>query len=51
MQFVFLTGSTDIDDLILNVTGGMVAYWVFQISAVKETISMFTFGVFGGEHR
>ena len=51
MQFVFLTGSTDIDDLILNVTGGMVAYWVFQISAVKETISMFTFGLFGGEHR
>ena len=49
LQFVFLTGSTDIDDLILNVAGGMTAYLILQISAVKEIISRFTFGLFGGE--
>ncbi len=30
LQFVFLTGSCDVDDLLLNVAGGMTAYLIWN---------------------
>lgn len=45
LQFLFLTGSSDIDDVILNVTGAMCFYLVLRIKKVSRVISKFTFGV------
>ncbi|MGN0492408.1 MAG: VanZ family protein [Acutalibacteraceae bacterium] len=45
LQFLFLTGSSDIDDVILNVAGAMCLYAVLRIKAVSRKISKFTFGV------
>ncbi len=36
LQIVFLTGSADIDDFILNVSGAMAAYGVLRIKSVKK---------------
>lgn len=36
LQIVFLTGSADIDDFILNVLGAMLAYGVLRIKLVKR---------------
>ena len=44
LQIVFLTGSADIDDFILNTTGAMVAYFVLNIKKVKRTINKILFG-------
>ncbi len=35
LQLIFLTGSADIDDFILNVGGAMIAYYFFNIFKVK----------------
>lgn len=45
LQFLFLTGASDIDDVILNVSGAMCLYAVLRIRAVSLGISKFTFGV------
>lgn len=45
LQFLFLTGSSDIDDVILNVTGAMFLYAVLRIKKVSRVILKFTFGV------
>ena len=45
LQLLFLTGSCDIDDLILNVAGAMCFYAVLRIKKVSRVISKFTFGV------
>lgn len=45
LQFLFLTGSSDIDDVILNVAGAMCLYGVLRIKKVSRVISKFTFGV------
>ena len=45
LQFLFLTGASDIDDVILNVTGAMCFYAVLRIKKVSRIISKFTFGV------
>ncbi len=44
LQIVFLTGSADIDDFILNVSGAMVAYFVIKIPAFNQFINKFIFG-------
>ena len=41
LQIVFLTGSADIDDFILNVGGAMVAYGILSIPTIKLTINKF----------
>lgn len=45
LQFLFLTGASDIDDVILNVSGAMCLYAVLRIRAVSLRITKFTFGV------
>ena len=39
LQIVFLTGSADIDDFILNVGGAMIAYGILGITKVKNFIN------------
>lgn len=39
LQIVFLTGSADIDDFILNVGGAMTAYGILGITKVKNFIN------------
>lgn len=36
LQFVFLTGSCDVDDVLLNVSGAMIFYAVLQHMAGRE---------------
>ena len=45
LQLLLLTGASDIDDGILNVTGAMCFYAVLRIKKVSRIISKFTFGV------
>ena len=45
LQLLLLTGASDIDDVILNVTGAMCFYLVLRIKKVSRVISKFTFGV------
>lgn len=47
LQFIFLTGSTDIDDFILNVSGGMTGYFILNLPSPKRIVSKFTFGLYG----
>ncbi len=44
LQLVFLTGSADIDDFILNVGGAMTAYGVLNVPKIKRTVNKFLFG-------
>ena len=44
LQIMFLTGSADVDDFILNVGGAMLAFWALNISKVKCGINKFLFG-------
>ncbi len=44
LQIVFLTGSADIDDFILNVSGAMAAYFILKIPMIKRFINKFIFG-------
>lgn len=44
LQIVFLTGSADIDDFILNVGGAMAAYGVLCTEKIKGFINKFLFG-------
>ncbi len=44
LQIVFLTGSADIDDFILNVGGAMTAYCVLNVPKVKYAVNKFLFG-------
>ena len=38
VQFLTLTGSCDIDDIILNVTGAIIAYIIFKINSINNLI-------------
>lgn len=44
LQIVFLTGSADIDDFILNVGGAILMYGVLNIIKVKYILNKFLFG-------
>lgn len=45
LQFVFLTGAMDIDDLILNILGAMLLYLVAKTKTVSRLLCRITFGV------
>jgi glycopeptide antibiotics resistance protein len=42
LQFVLLTGSCDIDDVILNLLGACIAYKFFNIKIIKNVITKIT---------
>lgn len=42
LQFVLLTGSCDIDDVILNVAGACIAYKILNVKIIKNLISKIT---------
>lgn len=42
LQFAMLTGSCDIDDVILNVGGACIFYWVFHIKPISTFINKLT---------
>ena len=44
LQLVFLSGSADIDDFILNVSGAMTAYVLFNLNLLKGHIKNFVLG-------
>ena len=44
LQLIFLTGSADIDDFILNVSGAMIAYGVLGITKVNIRTNKFLCG-------
>mgnify|MGYP004660216877 FL=1 len=50
LQLLFLTGSSDIDDVILNTAGAMLLYGVLRIKGVSRFISKITFGVWETEN-
>lgn len=45
LQFLFLTGSADIDDVILNVSGAMLFFMLFNTASVSKVIEKYTIGV------
>ena len=44
LQIVFLTGSADIDDFILNVGGALLVYGLLNIKFIKRSINKLLFG-------
>ena len=49
LQLLFLTGSTDIDDLILNTSGAMLCYYVLHKKRISKVFHWLTFGVWDNE--
>ena len=49
LQFLFLTGATDIDDVILNTSGAMLFYYILRKEKIGKGISKLTFGVWKNE--
>lgn len=49
LQLLFLTGSTDIDDLILNTSGAMLCYYLLHRKKISKVVSRLTFGVWNNE--
>lgn len=49
LQFLFLTGSSDIDDVILNTSGAMLFYYFINDGRISKGISKLTFGVWNNE--
>ncbi len=45
LQFVFITGSADIDDYILNSAGCMAAYGIFRINTVDRALNKLSYGM------
>ena len=45
LQLLLLTGASDIDDVILNVSGAMLFYVLLRIPAVSRLLTRFTMGV------
>ena len=45
LQVVFMTGSCDIDDLILNLSGAALFYFIICRRSVSDMLSKLTFGV------
>ncbi len=50
LQFIFLTGSTDIDDIILNTGGAMLFYWFIRQKKIGKGLSNLTFKVWENEN-
>ena len=47
LQLIFLTGSADIDDFILNVSGAMIAYGILSITKANAMVNKFLCGETG----
>lgn len=47
LQLVFLVGSADIDDFILNISGAMVMHYALKAKKTKEFMKQITFGLCG----
>ena len=45
LQLIFLTGSCDVDDLILNTSGAMIFYGILKNKRVGVRLNKLTFGV------
>ena len=45
LQLLLLTGASDIDDVILNVSGAMLFYALLRIPPVSRFLTRFTMGV------
>ena len=45
LQLIFLTGSCDIDDLILNTSGAMLFYVFLKSKRISEKLNKLTFGL------
>lgn len=45
LQFLFMTGACDIDDVILNTCGAMLFYYLSKVKKVSNGLSRLTFGV------
>ena len=44
LQFVFLTGSSDVDDVILNSMGALIMYAALRSRPISRALSKITFG-------
>ena len=51
LQLLFLTGATDIDDLILNTSGAMLCYYILHRKRISKVIRGLTFGVWNDEEQ
>lgn len=40
IQFITLSGSTDIDDIILNTIGGCIGYGIVQLKFVRKLLKL-----------
>lgn len=40
LQFIFVTGSCDIDDLILNVFGACIAFIILEVKPIKKMVNL-----------
>ena len=49
MQLIFLTGSMDIDDFLLNVSGALIMFAVFKVPKVGRVLNRLTFGAWDYE--
>lgn len=47
LQIIFVTGSADVDDLILNIIGALAFFFILKISYFKSFINKYTFGLWG----
>ncbi len=45
LQIIFLSGAADVDDLILNTLGALLAFMILKSKKVSEKLSAFTFKV------
>ena len=50
LQFLFLTGASDIDDVILNTSGAMLFYYFIKRKRISKGISKLTFKVWENEN-
>lgn len=51
LQLIMLTGSADIDDLILNVLGAVVAHIMFKTNRLNSMLKEASFGVWSGQNQ
>lgn len=42
LQYLLCTGQCDIDDIILNISGAAMAFWILKIKPIKKLFTKFT---------
>ena len=48
IQYIQMAGSCDIDDIILNAGGALIAYFITKIPKITHLLDRFSFGLFSG---